>query len=448
MKKTPLMIVDHLNTGLSGGAAIAARRLHRSLQAAGVESHYWYLKASPKEEETVPRAYGQVAARFQRHGPIGSALAAAAAGLRRMRLKWDKQRALAGRPAGLGLFNIPQLHRPTRWQPRAGGRAIVHLHWVAKMIDYPSFFASLPDDLPIVWTLHDRNPMTGGCHCPNACEAYTEGCGNCPQLGRRADDDLSYRSLRVKRDALLGKNLHVVAPSRWAADCARRSWLLGHGTTIKVIPHGLDLDVFAPQDKKACKRALGIAPERIVIGFGAASIADRHKGLRELLEALAQLANRERIVGVIFGGGSMPRLEIDLPELVTVGYLDDPVAQAMVYSAADLLVVPSREELFGLTGLESLACGTPVVGFDCGGIPDYVRPLETGLLARPDDSDDLAGQIQWLIDRPHARHQMGLRGRAMVLREFDLRQQAARHLELYQTLLHGAATVAATGRAA
>jgi glycosyltransferase involved in cell wall biosynthesis len=151
---------------------------------------------------------------------------------------------------------------------------------------------------------------------------------------------------------------------------------------------------------------------------------------------------------LVFGSGEVPRTDLELPELAAVGYLDDPVAQAAVYSAADLLVVPSREELFGLTGLEALACGTPVVGFDCGGIPDYVRPMETGLLARPDDSADLARQIQWLIDRPQTRHRMGQRGRAMVLRQFDLRQQAARHLELYQTLLRGAATVTATGQAA
>lgn len=441
------MIVDHLNTGLSGGAAIAARRLHRSLRATGVESHFWYLRAS--QEETVELACGQVAARLQRHGPIGSAIAAATVGLRRMQLQWDKRRALAGRPTGLDLFNTPQCYRATRWQPRKSSPSIVHLHWVAKMIDYRSFFASLPDHQPVVWTLHDLNPVTGGCHYPDGCQAYTRGCGSCPQLGhRRAADDLSYRSLRVKRDALRGKNLHVVAPSRWAADCARRSWLLGGARTIQVIPHGVDVARFAPQDKAACRRKLGLPADRVVIGFGAASITDRRKGLSELLAALARLPNRRQLTGLVFGSGEVPRTDLELPELTAVGYVDDPVAQATVYSAADLLVVPSREELFGLTGLEALACGTPVVGFDCGGIPDYVRPMETGLLARPDDSGDLARQIQWLIDRPHVRHQMGARGRALVLRQFDLRQQAARHVELYQTLLRDAATVAATGRAA
>jgi glycosyltransferase involved in cell wall biosynthesis len=441
------MIVDHLNTGLSGGAAIAARGLHHSLRATGVESHFWYLKAS--REEKAEGAYGQVAARLQRHGALGWAIAAAATGLRRMQLKWGKRRALAGRPPGLDLFNTPQCYRTTRWQPRKGSPAIVHLHWVAKMIDYPSFFASLPDHQPVVWTLHDLNPMTGGCHYPNGCQAYTQGCGSCPQLGhRRAANDLSYRSLRVKRDALRGKNLHVVAPSHWAADCARRSWLLGGARSIQVIPHGVDVARFAPQDKAACRRKLGLPADRVVIGFGAASITNRRKGLGALLAALARLPDRRQVTGLVFGGGVVPRTDLELPELASVGYVNNPAAQATVYSAADLLVVPSGEELFGLTGLESLACGTPVVGFDCGGIPDYVRPMETGLLARPGDSGDLARQIQWLIDRPQVRHQMGTRGRAIVLRQFDLRQQAARHLELYQTLLRDAATVAATGRAA
>jgi glycosyltransferase involved in cell wall biosynthesis len=293
------------------------------------------------------------------------------------------------------------------------------------------------------------NPMTGGCHYPNGCQAYLQACGNCPQLGpRRSADDLSHRSLRVKRKALRGKNLHVVAPSHWAADCARQSWLLGDARSIQVIPHGVDVGRFSPRDKAACRRKLGLRGDRVVIGFGAASIGDRRKGLSELLAALAQLPDRRQVTGLVFGAGALPQTDPELPELAAVGYVDDPVAQAAVYSAADLLVVPSREELFGLTGLEALACGTPVVAFDCGGIPDYVRPMETGLLARVGDSADLARQIQWLIDRPEARQQMGRRGRTMVVRQFDLRQQAARHLELYQNLLHATAAPASAGQAA
>jgi glycosyltransferase involved in cell wall biosynthesis len=446
MEGATAVIVDHLNTGLSGGAAIAATRLHGALRAAGVESHFWYAKKLP--EESADAATGHVAARLRRHGPIGSLLHTFATGLRRVRLKWGKRRALAGRPDGLDLFSLPQSYRTTRWQLRGPDLAIIHLHWVAKMIDYRSFFASLPDDQPIVWTLHDLNPMTGGCHYPNGCRAYAERCGHCPQLGRPGANDLSHQTLHVKRQALGGKNLHIVAPSQWAADCARQSWLLQRARSLQVIPHGVDITQYAPRDRAACRQQLQLPNDRIVVGFGAASVADRRKGLRLLLAALNRIPNRRRLIGLVFGRGTIPSAERHLPQLTSVGYVDNPASQATVYSAADLLVVPSREELFGLTGLEALACGTPVVAFDCGGIPDYVRPMENGLLARPDDSTDLARQIEWLIDHPDARHRMGQRGRSMVVRQFDVRQQAARHIELYETLLKKTSTAAATSHAA
>ncbi|MFV2069899.1 MAG: glycosyltransferase [Pirellulales bacterium] len=430
------MIVDHLNAGTGGGAAIAARRLHQALRAAGVESRLWYSKRERVELAepgcrpwTDPPGPGPTLRRI-----AGSPRTIA----RRLAFKWDQRRSLRGRPPGFSLFNLSRLARSTPWDLEATQSDLLHLHWVAKMIDYPSFFASLPTAMPIVWTLHDMNPLTGGCHHSDDCRAYTDSCGHCPQLGLSGENDLSRRSLRVKRDALRGKNLHIVAPSRWIAACARDSRLLRDAATIRTIHHGLDVDRFAPRAKETAKRALGIDPRSVVVGFGAASIDDRRKGLRHLVAAFSHLrAPRDHhpLVALVFGAGRPPQWDVPNCHLVMVGHLDDARRQADVYSAADLFVVPSLIEVFGLTGLEAMACGTPVVAFACGGIVDYVRPMETGLLAKAGDSHDLARQIDWLIERPLHRQHMGENGRQMVCREFELRQQTARYIELYRELV-------------
>ena len=429
------MIVDHLNAGTGGGAAIAARRLHHALRAAGVTSRLWYSRRE-RIELTEPgcRAWTDPS------GPVATMRRIAESPwtiARRLALKFDQKWSLRGRPHDLALFNLPRLARGTPWDLKAMQTHLLHLHWVAKMVDYPSFFASLPKTLPIVWTLHDMNPFTGGCHYSDGCLAYTESCGHCPQLVHRGENDLSRRSLRVKLDTMRGRNLHIIAPSRWIAARAGASRLLRGTATIRTIHHGLDIHQFAPRAKEAAKQAIGIDPRAVVVGFGAASIEDRRKGYRQLVAAISQLgaADHHRLVALIFGAGRPPQWDVPHCQPVMVGHLDDVRRQADVYSAADVFVVPSLEEVFGLTGLEAMACGTPVVAFASGGIADYVRPMQTGLLAKVGDSQDLARQIDWLIERPRHRQRMGKNGRQMVCREFDIRQQAARHIELYRELL-------------
>jgi glycosyltransferase involved in cell wall biosynthesis len=313
---------------------------------------------------------------------------------------------------------------------------VVHLHWVSKLIDYPSFFASVPDDFPIVWTLHDMNAMTGGCHYTMGCEAFTTECRCCPLLGLPGDNDLSRRSFQVKLAALAGKNLHVVANSQWMESQARRSRVLAGARSFRTIHFGLDTQLFSPQDKRAARRALGLTDDRTIVAFGAESIDNLRKGLGQLLQALSLLRDRGQVLGIVFGNGMVPQHSgLSLPELRSVGFVADPARQATLYSAADVFVIPSLQEAFGQTGIEAMACGTPVVGFDTGGIPDFVRPGETGLLARLGDATDLARQIQWLVDHADQAKRMGRAAREVVLDRFTLAHQARQHIELYESLL-------------
>jgi glycosyltransferase involved in cell wall biosynthesis len=225
---------------------------------------------------------------------------------------------------------------------------------------------------------------------------------------------------------------------------------LANARSVQTIHCPLDTQVFRPHDKREARRAWNLAEDDVVVAFGAASLSVRRKGMRELLEALVQLQDKQKIVLVVFGGGRHANCDqavIDatvaagregMPRIRHVGFVDDPRQQSLLYSAADMLVVPSLEDNSPQTGIEALACGTPVVGFATGGIPDYVRPQQTGLLAQVGNATDLARQINWLMHHPQDGRRMGHNGRAVVEREFSQEATARQYVELYRRLLEEA----------
>jgi glycosyltransferase involved in cell wall biosynthesis len=426
------MIVNHLSTNLTGGAAIAARRLHDSLLDAGQGSRFhfsrkWQGLSLDDSYSTLPWGKSPVTGVRQFIGNLFQSR-------RRISLKLKQRRALPPRDKRSEYFSFSQRIPETPFPFGDSIDQLLHLHWVANLFDYASFFSSIPDDMPIVWTLHDMNAFTGGCHYAGDCQNYISGCKNCPQLAVPGERDLAQRAFRSKQLAFAGKNLHIVAPSRWIENEARRSELLKDARSIQTIHHGLDTNKFRPADRLAARRKLGLPADAVVIAFGADAIHHRRKGLRHFLDAIAQIPPTG-IVGLYFGNGDLPTVERRLPQMRGIGFVQDTQQLAAAYSAADLFVIPSLQETFGLSGLEAMACGTPVVGFAAGGITDYVRPGETGLLAKVGDSQDLAAKIKWMLDHPDERTRMGKQARDMVEFEFNQETQTLLHIELYESLV-------------
>ncbi len=215
----------------------------------------------------------------------------------------------------------------------------------------------------------------------------------------------------------------------------RQSDLLGNAASIQTIRNGLDLQIFAPRNKQQSRRELQLPDDAIVVGFGAASLKNRRKGFAELLTALSKMSDKRRFMGLGFGQHELPDLGLELPSMTTVGYLNDPRRQALVYSAMDMFVLPSWAENLPQTAVEALACGTPVVAFDVGGVPEIVRPGQTGVLAPLHDCEALSQAIQWMADHPDARQRMGRAAQDLVRREFEINMQRDRYLELYRSLI-------------
>ena len=274
--------------------------------------------------------------------------------------------------------------------------------------------------------------MTGGCFYNGDCERFMAQCGACPQLGSKSESDLSrqiwQRKLRIYSKHAPGQ-LHIVTPSRWLGDEVKRSSLLG-SFPCTVIPNSLDTVVFAPRSRAAAREVLGIPPDAKVILFIADGVHDPRKGLHLLDQALSGIPANDNCFVVFLGPGQPPGLD-NLPHLHIEPVNNDRFL-SFVYSAADVFVAPSLQDNLPNTVLESIACGTPVVGFGVGGIPDLVRPGKTGLLAKPADALDLRRAIFELLGDADRLKAMQTNCRKIAIEEYSLEIQARRYLDLYR----------------
>lgn len=312
---------------------------------------------------------------------------------------------------------------------------MLNLHWISSFVDLRTLFSET--SVPIVWTLHDMNAFTGGCHYNVECTRYQNSCGHCPQLGSVQNNDLSHtvwrRKQSVYEDAIESGRLHIVTPSEWLAEEARRSSLL-KDAPIDVIPNGVDPEVFRPRETKGLRKVLDIPPGDRVILFVATSTQVRRKGFDLLAGALNEM--EEDSVTLISIGSHEPDLD-GVKSHIHLGAVQSDLLLSLFYSLADVFVIPSRQDNLPNTVLESMACGTPVVGYDVGGVSDMVRPQETGWLAETDDVEELSASIRRALLEDATRKQKGKACREVFEEEYTLAKQAERYSRLYESMLRG-----------
>jgi glycosyltransferase involved in cell wall biosynthesis len=312
---------------------------------------------------------------------------------------------------------------------------ILHLHWIAFMADYPSFFRSIPATQPIVWTLHDMNPFTGGCHFDSGCGRFATGCGSCPQIDNSGPDDVSRFSLMVKQKALAGRPIHVVAPSRWMLSQAQQSPVWPDTTSFTQINYGLDLKVFHPIHRGEARRALGLPMDATIVGFGADQLNNPRKGVTYLQTALKQSGSAyKNLEALVFGNGQIDRPAWTVNQIHSLGFVSDAHQQALAYSACDFFVIPSTEDNQPQMGIEAMACGVPVLGFRSGGLAEMITDSVDGILVERLNATALTQAIDWISENEESRRLMSKRARATALRIFDCHQQTQRHLEIYREL--------------
>ena len=418
------MKILHLSTCAgNGGAARAAYRVHAALNREGLDS------------TMLVRCNGDGLVKVRTFQPPDDPWRRWRRYLRQKQLRLALRRYRAMRPAGSEYFSDDRSDCGADLLAQMPAAEVINLHWVAGLVDYRSFLVPASRRAPLVWRLSDMNPFTGGCHYDNGCGRYLKGCGSCPQLGSSDDKDLSHQIWKRKRETLKNippRRLHIVALNRWMADKVGASPLLGN-FPVTIIPSGLDLEDFSPRDSHFARQVLGLPQEAKVVLFVAASVDNRRKGFAYLEEALAGLGPRPDLclasVGRGKAAGNAPISYLHL------GRTDNDRLLSLIYSAADLFVIPSLEDNLPSTVLESLACGTPVVGFKVGGIPEVVREGVTGRLAPVGEVDSLRAAILELLENPDKRQEMSANCRRIALEEYSLELMARNYTQLYQRLV-------------
>lgn len=301
----------------------------------------------------------------------------------------------------------------------------------------------LSREKPVVFTLHDMWAITGHCHNSLDCERWRSGCGGCPypDTAPAISRDSSGIEWKLKGRSYGRSKLSVVAPSAWLAGLARES-MLGR-FEVHQIPHGVETETLQPLDPDECRKRLGIPPGKRVLLTATNDLGRELKGGDLLCEALAGLpATMARETVLLLLGQNGDQLAAKLPvEGIPLGFVSSDRDKAVAFSAADLFVHPSRAENFPLVLIESLACGTPVVAFGVGGVPEIVRSGLTGHVARPEDAADLARGVAALLDDAGARGEMSRHCRRIAVEDYSLREQASRYLDLYRTLIDERSTV-------
>ncbi|MBC3787274.1 glycosyltransferase [Spirosoma utsteinense] len=402
-----------------GGAAVATGRLHRALQKHGVQTTLLV----------------GTSARQERHQPAPDVTFLAN--------NFLAEQTAFGRFVAERLYFLPFERDPSvrfhfspavfgtglNFHPAIQQADVIHLHWTSFGFLSLSGLRSLFDlGKPVVWTLHDQWAFTGGCHYTGGCDHFLTHCHHCPYLKKPGDNDLSARRFDRKQWAYANAPLHLVHPSRWLADQAERSTLLG-GFPHQVIHNTLDQQVFTPH----------ATPDTTVprLLFGSANVTDSRKGFSFFAEALTLLHQQFPDLKpeiLVFGKGRsylFNELPYPIRQLGILTHEDDIVA---AYNAATAMVVPSLEDNLPNTIVEALSCGTPVVGFRTGGIPEMIDHQQNGYLAAVGSAQELADGLAFILTHPEP----GLlrqQARRSAEGRFSEVHIARQHIELYQSLL-------------
>ncbi len=408
-----ILIVN--TSDIDGGAARASYRLHKSLLAQDIDSQM-LVQSKSSDYFTVLTENKKLNKYLNILRPIVDSLP--------VRYYKGRTKTLFS-PSWFGFGNI--VDKINEINPD-----IVHLHWVCGGMMTIEDIARIK--APIVWSLHDMWAFTGGCHYDEDCNGYEKECGKCKVLGSDKENDLS-RKIYNRKNKTFSKieNMTIVGLSKWLSDCAQSSALLKEKKHIN-LPNPIDTKIFKPFDKEKARELWSLPQNKKLVLFGAmGATSDPRKGFGKLSEALHKLTYKD-VEFVVFGSSEPQESQNFGFKTHYLGSLHDDVSLVTLYSAVDVMVVPSLQENLSNAIMESLACGTPVVGFDIGGNGDMIEHQKNGYLAKSFEIDDLAYGIERVLNAEDY-DELCQNAREKVLKEFDSVVVANKYIELYEDIL-------------
>ena len=315
---------------------------------------------------------------------------------------------------------------------------IVNLHWVTDLLSINDIGAICK---PLVWTVHDMWPFCGGEHStPDTADArFRTGYFESNRPSTERGPDLNRKAWDKKKSAWHQKAMTFVAPSQWMSRCIGESALFKNAPIrIHVIPNPLPMDVtWRPIDKRRARASLGLDLNKKYLLAGSAGGMSSIKGEDMLAPIMNRVVQRygQSVELIIFGRRHALAGENWPVKVHWMGQVKSDSVMASLYSAADVMLVPSRQDNLPNTAVEAQACGTPVVAFSIGGLPDIIEQGETGWLAPPFDLDHFANGITWLLEERERYLQIADRSREVAVNKFDASTIAKKYIEIYEKVL-------------
>ena len=438
------MRIIHISThDRTGGAALAANRLHRAILRQGQDSVMCVFHQARYDPSVIKfvskfgkeklgirkRAIRYLNNHLDLIRPIFGLKTTKSPGLLDYGYYFDSK------PEGYELFSDGKSAIGMELMKQLPYSDVVNLHWVSHFLDFNSFFERISSYTKIVWTMHDMNAFTGGCHYDMGCSRYLQNCGKCPQLGSNIENDLSRHVLQYKRklfNKLDREQLTFVSPSHWLKEAASNSIIARF--PIKTIPNGLDIDEFAPRDRSVVRQVFGIPQKAGVVLFLAESVNNHRKGMQVLIKALHGIKKYDDIFLLAVGDNKSP-LDLNFNHLLIEPISNDRLL-SLIYSAADVFVIPSLQDNFPNTIIESLACGTPVIGSNVGGIEEAIKDGVNGFLFPKENIQTLRNLISEIFANKEKLENLRKNCRDIAIENYKSELQAKRYIALYKDMLN------------
>ncbi len=269
---------------------------------------------------------------------------------------------------------------------------VIIFHSISNFIDLESFLKV--NTKLVIWTLHDLNSFTGGCHYSESCLKFSETCSSCPILKDTADKNVAETELSKKLKLYADRKIQLVSPSVWLKQYSEQSSCF-HSFNHYLIPYSLDTSIFRFYNKKSARDVLNLPSDKKILLFICDNIADKRKGFDLLVGALDSVDKSKIHVCIV---GNNFDLNQNIPHLSYFGKVYDEFKMALIYASTDVFILPSREDNLPNVMLESLCVGTPVIGFSIGGLKDILKTGQNGVLIDNISSTDLAEAITNFIN--------------------------------------------------
>lgn len=415
-EKDVVMKVLHITTSDFGGAGLCVLRIHKSLLELGIDSKV--LVAHKRSDS--PAVFVAEESGLNTYVPPKSKVLKKFEKVMRRRGQFltslEKYQKSVVCLDGKAIYTFPLSKYDLSVHPLVLEADVIHLHWVANFLDYPTFFRSVVK--PIVWTFHDENIALGGFHYQRERDLYYDLC-------KKTEDDL----FNIKKEALSNArgNIMIIALSEMMRTFCEKLPEIS-SFPIEVIHNGVDYERFGPINKRNAKQVLGVPEDHIVFGFCSVNLEEKRKGLMELIRALERLSDFSKVTLVCAGTGKIP-VQTNF-NVIKTGSIENERIMSLFFSSLDYFVMPSYQEAFAQTPLEAMACGVPVIAFPCSGTEELITE-KNGVRCADFTVESLYDGILLAMGRKYDPELI----RQDVINRFSPEIIASQYIEVYQRII-------------